>query len=356
MNKVKISVIIPVYNGEKHIESCIKSLQNQTLKEIEFIFVNDGSLDNSLALLKTYKYDSRIKIFSQENKGVSAARNLGIKNAIGEYIGFLDVDDEHKEDMYDTLFSVANNENLDVVVSNILLERDNKLILKKSEFENIIAYSKDQIQNCIIPFILCIEDPTLLSVCNKIYKREIISTFEISFDEQMKLEEDTLFNLLVFNRSNNIKFLTYAGYIHKDNPESVTRDIFTHKVFENVIKKFHLNYKQYLDINISDEELYQFQCSRLIYTVNILIFKSITTKSFDAKTRREFLENVIKNNEVKSAVNFLHPNYLKRLGRFEKIIIYAIKKQNVNLVLLFSSILNKIYSPKLSEFIRKFNK
>src|SRR5690606_18456015 len=95
MHNIKISVIIPVYNGEKYLENCIKSLQNQTLKEIEFIFINDGSNDNTLSILKKYENDPRIKVFSQINKGVSAARNKGIQKATGEYIGFLDCDDEH---------------------------------------------------------------------------------------------------------------------------------------------------------------------------------------------------------------------------------------------------------------------
>ena len=91
---VKVSVIIPVFNVEKYINECVDSVINQTLTDIEIICVNDGSTDNSLNLLKQIP-DPRIKIISQENKGLAAARNEGMKHAKGEYITFLDADDFH---------------------------------------------------------------------------------------------------------------------------------------------------------------------------------------------------------------------------------------------------------------------
>ena len=105
MKKIKVSVCIPVYNMEKYIEDCIKSLVNQTLKEIELIFVNDGSTDNSLNILNEYKkqYPDIIKVISQENKGLGGARNKGLELASGEYIGFVDADDFVEPNMYERL-------------------------------------------------------------------------------------------------------------------------------------------------------------------------------------------------------------------------------------------------------------
>ena len=88
-NSPLISVIIPVYNVEKYIKKCALSLINQTYKNCEFLFVNDGTKDNSAEIIKNIK-DSRIKIINQENKGVSAARNTGIDMAKGKYIIFVD--------------------------------------------------------------------------------------------------------------------------------------------------------------------------------------------------------------------------------------------------------------------------
>lgn len=90
----KISIIVPVYNTEKFLEKCLNSLINQTLKDIEIICINDGSTDKSLQILEKFaNKDKRIQIINQTNSGLSVARNIGIKKAKGEYIGFVDSDD-----------------------------------------------------------------------------------------------------------------------------------------------------------------------------------------------------------------------------------------------------------------------
>src|SRR5690606_18531829 len=89
-----ISIVVPVYNSEKYLPECIESILNQNYANIELIIVNDGSTDNSLSIAEKFsENDSRIKILSQRNSGVSAARNLGISIAQGDYIGFVDSDD-----------------------------------------------------------------------------------------------------------------------------------------------------------------------------------------------------------------------------------------------------------------------
>src|SRR6476646_4070363 len=90
----KVSVIIPVYNAGKYITRCIESLLNQTLQECEFIFINDGSIDDSREIIEGYKQvDDRIILINQVNQGVSIARNKGLYLAAGEYVGFVDADD-----------------------------------------------------------------------------------------------------------------------------------------------------------------------------------------------------------------------------------------------------------------------
>ena len=106
--KAKISIIIPVYNSEKYLEECIISLLNQTLKECEFIFINDGSTDNSYNICKEYeRKDGRIVLINQENRGVSTARNIGMTRAQGDYITFVDSDDYVDNKYIETLLSYA---------------------------------------------------------------------------------------------------------------------------------------------------------------------------------------------------------------------------------------------------------
>ena len=101
---VKLSIIVPVYNAEHFLDKCIKSVQSQTLQDFELILINDGSKDNSLEICKKHSQeDSRIIVFNQENSGQSKARNVGLENANGEYVAFLDSDDWVDSDYYEKL-------------------------------------------------------------------------------------------------------------------------------------------------------------------------------------------------------------------------------------------------------------
>ncbi len=112
----KVSVIIPVYNVEKYLKDCLDSVINQTLKDIELICVNDGSTDNSLNILREYAdKDNRIVVLNQENRGLSVARNIGVENALGEYLYFLDSDDKIRLCALEKLYNLAMKEKLDVL-------------------------------------------------------------------------------------------------------------------------------------------------------------------------------------------------------------------------------------------------
>lgn len=113
---IKVSVIIPVYNSAQYLTKCIESMLNQTLKEIEIICVDDGSTDESLAIIKNYKkLDSRIKILTQENKYAGVARNNGMRIAKGEYLFFLDSDDFSSDTLLEKVYFKGKDTNADVV-------------------------------------------------------------------------------------------------------------------------------------------------------------------------------------------------------------------------------------------------
>ena len=114
--KVKISVIIPVYNCQQYLEQCLDSVINQTLKEIEIICVDDGSSDGSYDILQRYtKKYKFINIFKQINKGAGAARNLGLKNAIGEFVAFLDADDYYLDaDALEKMYTICKQNEVSI--------------------------------------------------------------------------------------------------------------------------------------------------------------------------------------------------------------------------------------------------
>ena len=117
----KVSVVMPVYNTEKYLDESLNSIENQTLKDIEIICVNDGSTDNSLKILESHaSRDDRIKIINQENQGVSVARNAGIEAATGEYISFVDSDDLLVDFAYDKSYENASRFGVDIMEFNCL--------------------------------------------------------------------------------------------------------------------------------------------------------------------------------------------------------------------------------------------
>ncbi|MGR5906428.1 glycosyltransferase family 2 protein [Bacillus paranthracis] len=121
MKKIKLSVIITNYNKEQYIAQCLQSVIEQTLKGIEIIVVDDGSTDNSMRVLERYeKQHNNLKVYRQQNAGVSAARNTGLQKANGEYVTFLDADDYVHLAGYEKMYEVASGNNADMVIANII--------------------------------------------------------------------------------------------------------------------------------------------------------------------------------------------------------------------------------------------
>lgn len=130
---IKVSVILPVYNVEKYIDECIKSIIGQTLKEIEIIFVDDGSTDGSYSKILQYS-DTRIKILRQENSGSGIARNLGLKHAEGEFVIFIDPDDFYPSaDVLETLYLTAKEQKALVVSGNMQRVNENGEFISNKE-------------------------------------------------------------------------------------------------------------------------------------------------------------------------------------------------------------------------------
>ena len=118
---MKLSIIVPVYNAEKFLDKCLDSLVSQTIEDYEIILINDGSKDNSLSVMESYreKYPELIKTVSVENGGQGRARNIGINLARGEYLGFVDSDDWVSAEMYEKMCSAMDAENADVAICGI---------------------------------------------------------------------------------------------------------------------------------------------------------------------------------------------------------------------------------------------
>jgi glycosyltransferase involved in cell wall biosynthesis len=138
----KISIIIPVYNAENYLEECLLSISQQTFGDFEILAINDGSTDRSLEILKKYQEkEPRLQVISQENKGVSAARNLGLENAQGEYITFVDADDWLHPETLEQYIEIAKKKS-DIVISQFLTEKS----IEKQLPSSIKSFDRKEIE------------------------------------------------------------------------------------------------------------------------------------------------------------------------------------------------------------------
>lgn len=178
-----ISIVVPVYNVEKYLEKCLNSLVNQTYKDLEIICVNDGSPDNCLDILNRFaSIDERVKVISQENAGVSAARNSGLKIATGEYIGFVDPDDWLDLDFYEKLYNAIKKYDADIAVGGIKRVREVgfKYHLKIKEEE-----CTDDVER---KFLIC-DVPDKCYVWNKIYRSSKLKEIGLKFEDGVYYED-----------------------------------------------------------------------------------------------------------------------------------------------------------------------
>ena len=227
----KVSVIIPVYNVEEYIVKCLCSTVNQSLQDIELIFVNDGSTDSSEKYITEYQeiYPKKtIKYFKKENGGLSDARNYGIQQATGEYIAFLDSDDYVEFEAYEYLYEKAKEGDYDMVECNFFWKYpDNRL---KKDIGPIYTTKKEALEKARVV------------AWNKLYKREIITNSDVLFTKGIQYE-DVEFFYKILPKLNKIGFVEkpLVYYMQRENSISntqneKTRDIFT--ALGNVIQYY----------------------------------------------------------------------------------------------------------------------
>lgn len=239
---IKVSVVIPVYNGEKYLKKCLDNLCNQTLDNIEIIIINDASVDNTSKILNDYKKKYKnIKIINNKNnKGIGYNRNKGIKEASGEFISFVDCDDYIDKSMLEKMYNKAIKDNSELVICNYFMMRENGTEIKNDI--NIVDETSKTLKNNN-NLLLDIN----LSPWNKLYKKELIE--DISFAEKIKYE-DAPFVVKTLNRANRISFVDeklYYYIIHSKSETTVVDkrvfDIF--KVLDLILDELKDNNSEY---------------------------------------------------------------------------------------------------------------
>ncbi len=323
----KISIIMPVYNVERYLPACLDSIINQTLEGIEIVVVNDGTKDNSLSILEEYqkRYPDRMKVFSTENRGVSHARNYGLKRASGEYILFVDSDDFIEPDMCEKLYEKAMKDNNDIVIcgrynvyerehigeqkkeitGTFLINRNFKLQENKYELAHISPFPWD-----------------------KLFRRSILDGLE--FPENMRFED----LVLVFEaccKANSIGVVEEPLYNYRRTTQGGFLNSFSEQTLD-IVKAFQLVFdfmKKHGYMEVYYDEL-EYICTRhFLYRYGAL-FKEGNKGKLDIK-----LEIIRKTQEFldKELPNWRNNHYLKYSSGAlkERLKLYTDKKKMIRL-------------------------
>ena len=219
---VKVSVIIPVFNGIQYLDECISSVARQILYDMEIIIVDDGSTDGSGEAADRYAAgDPRIKVIHQKNSGVSAARNAALKAATGEYIGFVDSDDVAAPEMFDRLYGVAVRHGADIVTSGYRSFNDTgKSSMTKPPFAPDKPIGKEEIKRLAAGMH---SGGSFLFIWRSIFSRRLIEDNGILFDTDLVIGEDTLFCMECYLNAQKAVSISEAFYGYRLHDGSAMR-------------------------------------------------------------------------------------------------------------------------------------
>lgn len=348
-NKVKITIIIPVYKVEKYIEDCILSIINQSLQEIEIIFVDDNSPDDSIKIINDYiKIDRRICLFkTPKNQGAGAARNIGLSNAHGKYIIFMDPDDMFANDnILEKIYNVAQKGNYSTVCANI------KVIGKNSHYKNYGDFQDYNGYNVKTNKIIKYSDYNVWSswgFTRFMYSRDIIEKNKIRFPN-VRNYEDPIFLINYMEHIDSIFQISDIIYLYRYIPKNSTAQVST---LNNIVNGMKILFKYYeknkLYIHYANE--YKNLINFLKYDYNELINSKTTDvikvkrninnllKAINYKIIEDYYDgevitdiNSVKESKIKNIFN----NFYKKIKVIlKKIIIFFIKP-------IYSRLMNRV--------------
>lgn len=274
-----VSVIVPVYNAEKWLNKCLDSIVNQTYNKLEIVLVDDGSTDNSLKICNEYKKkDNRITVISIENNGVANCRNIGLDNAHGDYVLYVDSDDWIEINTVELLYKVAMEHKVSIVVCNMTTEDRHIVnidtpVKTLSENELMIEFIKHKIING--------------SFCNKLIDKKLLENLHFNSDIGYGEDADLLWEII--KRKPITGVTEYTLYHYCNNPNSISRKKFNPikfdamKVWGKILDDVKTNYPNLLDY-----------AKAAFADANLITLWEMAKVRYDDVNRIKFIDNLRK--------------------------------------------------------------
>lgn len=216
---MKVSIIIPCYNSAAYLDACMDSVLSQSMPDFEAILIDDGSKDDTLAIARRIEArDARVRVLHQENAGVSAARNLGLDHAVGEWITFVDSDDLLPADALETMIAAATDGVDMVVCAHRTFDEDGtqQTVIPETRWMDLDGEAKRR----AVSLRLIEGDAVLNIMCNKLHRRELIEREHIRLNPDVRIAEDALFNLEAVLLGRGIAYVNRVTYLYRTHAAS----------------------------------------------------------------------------------------------------------------------------------------
>ncbi len=226
-----ISIIVPVYNSEKYLDQCIQSILSQTYTDFELLLIDDGSTDSSGAICDKYaEQDSRVRVFHKENGGVSSVRNLGLDNAKGEWIGWVDSDDYIDAEMYEHMYNAAIQNKVDMVCCDveIVYAKGKRVLSYNNEYED-----HELMRECLVPIT-----EVYFAMWNKLVSRNLYDVNKIRASVEASMWEDVelMTKIRFFSKSTYVINTPYYHY-NKTNDSSMTNSSIIYRAVKEQVER-----------------------------------------------------------------------------------------------------------------------
>lgn len=225
MDKIRISVIVPIYNAEKYLKTCLESLIGQTYENLDILLIDDGSTDNSLAICRDYQDKKQnVRVIHQENRGLVFSRKLGMKHAVGDYVTFVDADDYLETNTYEVIVHKLEEYEPDILAYEMIEECQGKQLVKHNHFEEKL-YCRDSIKSEIIPRMLCdntfFEFGIIPNIWCKVFKRNFLENTKVFVSENVSFGEDVDFGFQYMAQANSLYVLSKPLYHYCKHSDSM---------------------------------------------------------------------------------------------------------------------------------------
>lgn len=294
MNSKLLSIIIPAYNAEKYISDCLDSILKLKIQDVEIIVINDGSTDCTKDIVNKYiTIDSRIKQLIVSNGGVSKARNIGIENAVGKNLMFLDADDYFEDACFDLLLDVLQNKSYDFTAfARTILETNNNAYDQLFLFEGAENGNKDDID-----FIMYAD--SLFNECwGKIYKKSIIEKYNIRFPSNVRIGEDVMFVMEYYSHCENCYVYNKPLIVYRQHENSAMQSLniknrmeyteaiynYSQKYIPDKMKKMSL----YYNYKVLEKICMEFSRNKISFKNIIYVYNSSMAKEVRKKLPKDF--------------------------------------------------------------------